>query len=249
MGTAIVLPLFVAVLLYIVLHRHSRKLETGMMGAAGYGIMGYLWQQLIYLMMIVVITNMAWLRNAIGNIYVVSAFLYSLVCSIFVALGLYWGIYLTNQKQRSMYRSVTIGIGFGVGNLAWNILVPYGMSLYYAIQMNAGVFAGSENTKQSILATACSTMYLDALKCTLFLLIYMGIAYQMSVYYLEGKKIYAWGVPIVVQLFISFTNSLIKQYMPETAAKICIYVILALLAAVSGWMVVRWLRADRLKEK
>ena len=50
MGMAIVLPVLVVAVLYIIVNRHSRKIETGMMGAVGYGALGYLWQQLLYLM-------------------------------------------------------------------------------------------------------------------------------------------------------------------------------------------------------
>lgn len=248
MAVAILLPVLVAVFLGVVIGRHSRKIETGMLGAVAYGFLGFLWQQLFYLVMIVVLTNFGWLRNAIGSYYVISAFVYGLVCSAFVALGLYWGIYLTNQKQRSLFRSTTIGVGFGLGNIAWNIVAPYGMSLYYSIQINAGSFAGSTETKASILATASSTMYLDSLKCILFLIVYMGVAHLMSKYYLEGNKIYAWGVPVVVQLFISLTNALMKQYLPEIAAKIGIYVVLALLSAASVWMVWNWLKESRVSK-
>lgn len=234
MGMAIVLCLLAVAALYIMVNRHSRKIETGMMGAVGYGALGFLWQQLIYLMAVVLLTNQAWLRDAIGSYFAISAVVYGLVCSIFVALGMYWGIYLTNQKQRSIYRSTTIGIGFGLGNIMWNILAPYGMSLYDAIRINAGTFTGNEKTKESILATASATMYLDALKCILLLVIYMGVAYIMADFYLKGKKWHAAAVPVAAQLVISLSNAFMRQYLPELAARIGIYVVLALFAAASA---------------
>ncbi len=234
MGMAIVLPVLVVAVLYIIVNRHSRKIETGMMGAVGYGALGYLWQQLLYLMAVVMLTNQAWLRNAIGSHFVISAVVYGFVCSIFVALGMYWGIYLTNQKQRSIYRSITIGIGFGLGNIAWNILAPYSMSLYDAIRINAGTFNGNEKTRESILTTASATMYLDALKCVLLLVIYMGVAYMMADLYLKGKKWQAGAVPVAAQLVISLSNAFMRQYLPELAARIGIYAVLALFAAASA---------------
>lgn len=234
MGMALVLPVLAAAVLYIIVNRHSRKIETGMMGVIGYGTLGYLWQQLIYLMAVVLLTNQAWLRNAIGSYFVVSALVYGLVCSIFVALGMYWGIYLTNQKQRSIYRSMTIGIGFGLGNIVWNILAPYGMSLYDAIRINAGTFTGNEKTREAILTTASTTMYLDALKCILLLIIYMGVACVMADFYLKGKKWHAGVVPVAAQLVISLSNAFMRQYLPELAARIGIYVVLALFAAASA---------------
>lgn len=244
MAVSILLPLLVAALFYFLIGRKSRKIETGMLGAAAYGCLGFLWQQLIYLVAAVGMTSFSPLRNAIEGNYVLSALLFSFVCSVFVALGMYWGVYLTNQKQKSLYRSVTVGIGFGVGNAVWNIILPYAMSFYYSIQINAGTFAKDAETRESILATSPATMYLDALKCILFLLVYMGVAYEMSRYYLEGKKWYAWGIPIVVQLFISMTNSLIKQYWSETASKIGIYTVLFVIAAISVWQIRCWLTGE-----
>lgn len=239
MVMAIVLPVLVAAVLYIMVNRHSRKIETGMAGAVGYGALGYLWQQLIYLMAVVLLTNQVWLRDAIGSNFVVSALVYGLICSIFVALGMYWGIYLTNQKQQSIYRSMTIGIGFGLGNIMWNILAPYGMSLYDAIRINAGTFTGNEKTRESILATASATMYLDALKCILLLIIYWGVACFMGKLYLQGKKWYAGLVPVAAQLVISLSNAFMRQYLPELAARIGIYVVLALFAAASARTVIK----------
>lgn len=242
MVVAILLPILVAVIFCILIHKRSSKIETGLIGAVSYGVLGFLWQQLIYLMVIVILTNIAWFRNTIGSNYVMSALIYGLVCGIFVALGLYWGIYLTNQKQRSLYRSTTIGIGFGLGNAIWNIAAPYGMSVYYGIQINSGSFAGSETLKASIVGTPAITMYLDSLKCILLLLIFMGVALLLGRFYLEGNKPAAWGTPILVQLFISLTNALMKEYLPGPVAKIGIYVILTLLAAASVWLVIGWLR-------
>lgn len=229
---AVVLPVFVAALIYKIVGRYSRKIETGLIGAVGYGVLGYLWQQLIYLMVIVVLTNQKWLFDAIGNSFVLSSIVYGSICSIFVALSIYWGIYLTNQKQKSVFRSMTVGLGFGLGNYVWNILAPYGMSLYYSIRMNAGI-PGDEKTRETILATASVTMYLDALKCILLLLIYLGVAFLLADFYMQGKKIYAAAIPVAAQLVISLTNAFLRQYLPELAARIGIYMVLALLAAIS----------------
>ena len=241
MVLACLLPISVAAVLYWFVNKHSRKIETGMAGAAGYGILGFIWQQLIYLMAVVLLTNQAWLYRAIGKNFVLSALVYGVVCSIFVALGMYWGIYLTNQKQKSMFRSMTIGIGFGLGNAAWNILAPYGMSLYDAIRINAGTFSGTEKTKASILATSSTKMYLDAFKCILLILIYWGVAYGMAELYMQGKKIHAAAVPVAVQLVISLTNAFMRQYLPELAAHIGIYIVLALLAAAAARAVITFL--------
>lgn len=246
MVLAILLPILAAVVPYVCIHKRSSKIETGMAGAVGYGFLGYLWQQLIYLMVIVMITNISWLAKLIGNNYVATATVYGLVCGIFVALGMYWGVYLTNQKQHSIYRSAAIGIGFGLGNIAWNIIAPYAMSLYYSIQINAGTYAGSEQIKKSILGTPAVTLYLDAFRCILFLLIYMGIALLLGYFYLEGNKIAAWGTPILVQFFISLSNALIQEYLPNIASRVVLYIMLSLLAAGSVWLTVGWLKTGEI---
>lgn len=242
MCVAMLLPILVAVVFYILIHRRSSKLETGMPGAIGYGILGFLWQELIYLMLIVILTNFVWFKNLTENSFLLSALIYGLLCAVFVALGMYWGTYLTNQKQRSLYRSATIGLGFGLGNTGWYILATYSMSLYYSFQINAGTFAKSEELKQSILNTSAASMYMDALRCILLLIIYTGVALLLGKFYLEKNRQAAWGTPILVQFFISFTNALFQQYLPGMAARILFYGILALMAAVSAWMILRWLK-------
>lgn len=242
MVLAILIPIAVAAFFYRILHKRSSKIETGMAGAAGYGVTGFLWQQLFYLLLVVLITNISWIENTIGNMYVLSACLYGIICSAFVALGLIWGIYLTNQKQHSLYRTTVVGIGFGLGSVVWNLVLVYGMSFYYSLQINSGTFAGAEEMKNSILLTSPAAMYLDSFKCVLLLLIYMGMALLAGDFYLKKNKIAAWGTPVLIQFFISITNTLMKQYMPDAASKVGIYMILIILALYSVYMVLKWLK-------
>lgn len=247
LALAILLPIVVALIPYYLIYKHSSKIESGMMGAIAYGFLGFLWQQLMYLMMVVVMTNFDWLRNTIGSNYVASALVYGVLCAVFVALGMYWGVYLTNQKQRSLYRSVTIGIGFGLGSAGWNIFLPYGLSLYHAILINSGSFQGSAELKNSIVNTSVSVLYADAGKSMLMILVFMGTAMILGKFYLEGNRMAAWGTPIVVQLLISFTNALLKQYASATVAKIGLYVLLIALAAISVYMFMNWIKTKEVK--
>ncbi|MCH5252858.1 MAG: hypothetical protein J1F22_07775 [Lachnospiraceae bacterium] len=242
MVSTILLPLLVAVIPYILIYRRSSKIESGMMGAIGYGFMGFVWQQLIYLMLIILLTYLDTDFQIISGNFILSSTVYSIICGIFVALGLYWGIYLTNQKQRSLYRSAVIGIGFGLGSVAWNIWVTYGMTLYEAFRINTGSFSGEEELKASILSTSVGSMLLDSYKCILLLLIYLGVALIMGKSYLEGTKRTTWAVPIFVQLFISLTNAFMRQYMPALGSKIAFHLILTVMAAAAVWIVVRWLK-------
>ena len=82
-----------------------------MLGAIGYGIMGYFWQEIIYSFLgLLALTKMRDVLNATGGNAVVVAFVEALAGSVFVAAGLYWGVYLTNTKQRSLYRSTTVDV-------------------------------------------------------------------------------------------------------------------------------------------
>ncbi len=244
MALAILLPLAAAGLLYMIINRRSRKLETGLLGAAGYGLLGYLWQYLFYLMIIVFLSNPSWMRNILQNNFAVSALVYGLLCSIFVALGMYWGIYLTNQKQKSPFRSTMVGLGFGVGNTVWNIVVPYSMSLYYSVQINAGTFAGQPEMKENILNTPVTTMCVDAYRCILMLFIYTAVALVLGKFYLEGNRVSAWGTPVIVQLLISLTNAFMQELMPETAARIGMLIVLTAMALYSGYLIFTKLRKD-----
>ena len=242
MALTILLPLLAAVIPYILICRRSSKIETGMVGAVCYGFLGFFWQQLIYMMLIVFLSNIGAVYRLLNDNFIISAVVYAALCSIFVALGMYWGIYLTNQKQHSLFRSAVIGIGFGLGSVGWNIWVFYGMSLYESIRINMGVFSGEEKLRASILATSTGSMLLDAYKFILLLLIYLGVALLMGKHYLGGMKKIAWAVPIFVQLFISLTNAILRQYVPDPAQKIVFYLILTILAAASVCLVYRWLK-------
>ena len=130
---AILLPLIAVLIPFYILWKQSSKVERGMLGAIGYGIMGYFWQEIIYSFLgLLALTKMRDVLNATGGNAVVVAFVEALAGSVFVAAGLYWGVYLTNTKQRSLYRSTTVGLGFGLGAA----LLTYGFQLYYAIRIN-----------------------------------------------------------------------------------------------------------------
>ncbi len=192
---AILLPLIAVLIPFYILWKQSSKVERGMLGAIGYGIMGYFWQEIIYSFLgLLALTKMRDVLNATGGNAVVVAFVEALAGSIFVAAGLYWGVYLTNTKQRSLYRSTTVGLGFGLGAA----LLTYGFQLYYAIRINVGAFTGTDMAKASILSTSTASLYLDAVRNILVVLVYMGVAFLVGKNYLEKKRLAAWLTPIIV---------------------------------------------------
>ena len=236
---AIALPLIAGLIPFYVFWRCSSKIERGMLGAMGYGMAGYFWQQIIYgFLGLLAITNLKDGLNATGGNAVFVAFVEALASSLFVAVGLYWGIYLTNTKQRSLYRSATVGIGFGLGAA----ILEYGFSLYHAVQINMGIFTGHDSEKMRILTTSTVSLYVDAYRNILFVMIYMGVALLIGKYYLEKNRVASWATPILVYMLMRFTDVLLNTYVPLVAAKSIYLVVLTLLAAASLWMVVQWMK-------
>ncbi len=236
---AILLPVLAGLIPYYLFWKRSSKIERGMLGALGYGAMGYFWQKIIYSVLgMIALTKMIGFLNATGGNAVFVAFVEALAGSLFTALGLYWGIYLTNTKQRSMYRSATVGIGFGIGSA----LLSYGFQLYYAIRIQSGTFTGTDKAKASILATSTASLYVDAYRNVLIVIIYIGVALLMGKFYLEKNRLSSWLVPILVYVFIRFTEVILITYIPVAVAKTIFCILLTLLAAASLWMIYQWLK-------
>lgn len=236
---ATMLPVLAGLIPYYLFWKRSSKIERGMLGALGYGAMGYFWQKIIYSVLgMIALTKMIGFLNATGGNAVFVAFVEALAGGLFTALGLYWGIYLTNTKQRSMYRSTTVGIGFGIGSA----LLSYGFQLYYAIRIQSGTFTGTDKAKAGILAASTSSLYVDAYRNVLIVMIYMGVAFLMGKFYLEKNRLSSWLVPILVYLLIRFTEVILITYIPVVAAKTIFCVLLTLMAAASLWMINQWLK-------
>lgn len=241
---AIVLPMLAGLIPYYKLWKKSSKIEGGMLGALAYGALGYFWQEIIYSFLgLVALTKMTGVLNATGGNAVFVAFVEAFAGSLFVALGLYWGIYLTNTKQRSLFRSVTIGIGFGIGSS----LLTYGFQLYYAVKINAGTFTGTDLSKEAILATPVSSLYLAAYRNILVVIIYMGVALLMGKFYLDKNRLASWLVPILAYLFMRFTDVILNTYAPETVAKTVYCVVLTVLAAGALWMMRQWMKTGEVR--
>ena len=241
---AIVLPLLAGLIPFYKFWRKSSKLEGGMLGALVYGALGYFWQEIIYSFLgLVALTKMTGILNATGGNAVFVAFVEALAGSLFVALGLYWGIYLTNTKQRSLFRSTTIGIGFGIGAA----LLKYGFQLYYAVKINTGTFTGTEMSRDAILAVSTGSLYVAAYRNILIVFIYMGVALLMGKFYLEENKLSSWLVPIVVYLFMRFTDVILNTYAPETVAKSVYCVVLTVLAAGALWLTRQWMKTGEVR--
>ena len=100
----IVCPLIALVVLgiaYYKIHKRSSKLETGLPGALGYGFLGYLWQYLIFSFLAMYLMALVFKGvSGIGKVGV--SFGLTFLSTAFTIAALYWGIYLTNEKKRSL---------------------------------------------------------------------------------------------------------------------------------------------------
>lgn len=242
---AIVLPILVGIIPYYLFWKRSSKIENGMVGAVGYGILGFFWQEIIYsFLSMMALKHMIGVFNTIGGSAILVAAVEALLRGVFVVLGLYWGVYLTNTKQRSLYRSATVGIGFGIGDA----LLSYGFQLYYAIRINLGIFTGEEEAKARILETSTGSLYIGAYRGMLMVIIFMGMALVMGNYHLEKKHKLAWGIPLVVYVFLRFTEVLLNTYISVLITRIIICVLLTAFAGAALWIVRGWLQTGKVRK-
>lgn len=241
---AIVLPILVGAVPYYLFWKKSSKIESGMMGAVSYGILGYIWQQVIYsFLAIVVVANMPSLANITGGATILVAAVEALASAVFITLALYWGVYLTNTKQNSLYRSATVGIGFGIGYT----VLSYGFQLYYAIRINSGTYTGAETTKANVLGTSPGMLYVASFRNILMVIIFMGVALVMGKYYLEKNRLTACAVPVIVYVFMRFTDVIMNTYLPVIVARTIMCVILTLMSVAVIWFVRRWMQTGELQ--
>ena len=244
---AIVLPILAGAVPFCILWKRSSRIENGMIGAVAYGALGYFWQEVIYSSLsMMALTSMRGVFNTIGGSGgILVAAVEALLRGMFVVLGLYWGVYLTNTKQRSLYRSATVGIGFGIGDA----LLSYGFQLYYAVRINLGIFTGEEAARESILSTSVGSLYVGAYRGILMVIIFMGMALVMGDYYLEKKRRQAWGVPLIVYVFLRFTEVILNMYLSVMVTRIIVCVLLTVFAAGSLWIVRGWLQTGKVRIK
>ena len=134
------------------------------------------------------------------------------------------------------------GIGPDIVAEAMNVLEAVGKKYNHKFNFN-------EMAKASILSTSTASLYLDAVRNILVVLVYMGVAFLVGKNYLEKKRLAAWLTPIIVYVFIRFTDVILNTYAPALVAKIVYMVVLAFVAAVSVWMVRNWYQSEKQVKK
>lgn len=226
----------------------SSKIESGLSGAVGYGVLGYVWQYVFYMFIGAFLMSAPIPGNEMVKA-VILQFLLTLVSTGCTAASLYWGIYLTNQKQISLYRSAAVGIGFSLGKIGIDLVYPYVYSLYLSLQMNEGTCQVNEFIQESILNTTAGSLISGLYKCLLMFVIIFWIALIMGKYYIQDNKKMTWIFVIGVYEMIMIINVVLRHLFRRTelGTDIAIMVVLTLIAAAAGVILWHWYRHDEVE--
>lgn len=169
---------------FFLLWKRSAAIETGMIGAVCYGMLGFFWAQLLlrYALM-AVIGNLSVFVRMKDEFYLGYLVVSSLISGGTAMLANMWALYLTNQKQKSLYRSATVGIGYRLLEVGIYTIMPF----ISAVQINSGSFHGTEELKQSIIGSNTVDLFLGGYKYGVLVVVSMVIALIMGKFFLEGK--------------------------------------------------------------
>lgn len=233
---------------YIMINKRSGKLETGLPGAVAYGFLGYIWQYIIYMFLGLYLTQMPFLKG-INETFadVLVKVLLTLITTGCTAASLYWGIYLTNQKQLSIYRSAAVGIGYSLGKMGLDLIYPYVCSVYFSIQINAGTFQAEKGIKNSILNTTAGELVSDTYKCILMFVIVFTIALVMGKYYIQKNKKMTW-LSVLVSYEIIMLINVILRYVCGGAFDVVFMIVFTVIAAVGGLILYQWFTTGEVEE-
>ena len=241
----ILCPLIALVVLgiaYFKIHRRSSKLETGLPGALGYGFLGYLWQYLIFSFLAMYLLALVF-KGVSGIAKVGVSFGLT-----FLSTALYWGIYLTNEKKRSIYRSAVVGIGFALGKVALELVQPYFYSAYASIRINAGQIGTETEYMKAIEHTTIPSMLEGTYKCILMFVVIMAVTLIMAKYYEERKIHHAWITGAVIYEVIMLINQIFVNVLPSgIVQKSVVLVVLTVITVICGSIVWHWFKTDEIE--
>ena len=213
-----------------------------MLGALGYGFAGYIWQYLFYMFLGAFVLGAFMKAPQSAFLSAVSSFVLTLISSVFAVLSIYWGIYLTNQKQISIYRSATVGLGFALGKTAVDLIYSYGYSIFAALQINQGTFRGEESLKESILNTSAGSLIAGTYKCFLMLIIVFAIALVMGKYYTSKNRAMTWISGLIMYEAVTLLNVIVRGILPGDTGNVIFMVLLTVLAAGAAGILRHWFK-------
>nr|MBP3598803.1 hypothetical protein [Eubacterium sp.] len=223
----------------LMIKKRSSKLETGLLGALCYGFLGYVWQYIFFIFFA------TFVMGTLKNTGVFLQILMTLASTALTILSLFWGIYLTNQKQRSLYRSAAIGIGFSCGKMAIELIYSNLYRVYFAFQINGGTFQADPEIKASILSTSTTTIYLDTYRCVLMFFVVFALALIMGHLYLkEDVKKMSILAGILYEV-VTLVNLLLGSVIPGIAGTIVQLVFLTAVGAAAAMILWNWFRTGK----
>ena len=234
---AVAFSLGCGIIPYLILWRRSASIETGMISAICYGALGFFWAQLLlrYALM-AIIGNLSVFVTMQKEFYLGYLIVATLISAGMAALANMWGLYLTNQKQKSMYRSATIGIGYGLANAALFTIMP----LVSATQINSGTFKGTAELKNSIIGSNAMDLFLGGYKYGTFVLIGMAISLVMGKYFLEGKIQKPIYICMAAYGVVYFVRGGFGKLLSDSAYRIVDPIVLTIFVAASLYVIAKW---------
>ena len=242
---AIVVPMMVGIILF--LHIKKETKVKGLVFTMLYGVAGYLWEAWIYVMAYgwvgAMMMSNTWFETAFGS--VVGQMLIALVYALLTAGGLYWAIYLSNMHEINEKRGTAVGLGFGMAYTVWNYVLIYGTPLIVSFQMRFGTFAGDSETEQKVIGLSVENMYLFIIDTVIFILIMVGTTLVMSHYFISGKKLMMFAVPLTSQFLIKFLNGFLPTIMPDVASAVIYNVAMGVVAVYCLWMLFGYLKSSK----
>lgn len=239
MAICVLVSIAVPVIPLFMIRKRSSKIETGLSGAVGYGFLGYIWQYLFYMFVGAFIARELAQGGAFWNAAI--NILLTFVSTACTALSLYWGIYLTNQKQISLYRSAAVGIGFSLGKIAIDLVYPYVYKMYFAFQINAGTFQADEDMKLLILNTSTGSLLTSTYKCLLMFVIIFAITLVMGHYYIAKNRKMTWLSVIASYEVIMLINILLRFLLKNNVFfDVWLMAVFTVFALAAGVILYNW---------
>lgn len=237
---------------FMKIRKRSSKIEAGLTGALCYGFLGYIWQYVFFLFAGVFLAKLPVTDNERIREMILSILL-TFVNTALTALSLYWGIYLTNQKQLSLYRSAAVGIGFSLGKIGIDLIYPYITSIYFSFQINQGTFQVVDKTmegiRKSILETTVGSLLSGTYKCMLMFAIIFAAALIMGYYYIQKNNKMAWLSVLCIYETVTLVNVIFQVFCggPEVVREAASMAALTVIAAAGGIVLYHWFRHDEVE--
>lgn len=246
-----ILPLLLALGGCALLYHFTDKKRTGILHSFGFGLVAFALQTIAYELIIILVQRYESVQNILVANRLMQLLMLPLVYSVLIAGCFCWGVERAIDKEGTLIRSAACGIGFGMGNVVWNILIPYVSSMYYAARINTGSFVWSDELAMSVYQLKPLTVVLDSAKSMYFIVIYMALGYVTGRYLNNQNKGQNFGkkqrtksflIVFLVQFLLSFSNALLKLFATSTLAVAIMHVLLLAVTAICVYVIYKWLK-------